>query len=77
MKLITENTTLGDLKILLGQLGVTSLRLEISEGRRLAAIFHPSYGHHVHTGHTEAEALDGAVDKLTRAIGAAHAETLP
>lgn len=74
---ITENTTLGDLKILLGQLGVRGLRLEIVDGRRLVAIFHPDYGHHVHAAYTEADAIDGAVDKLKLAIGAAHAETLP
>lgn len=74
---ITETTTVGDLKILICKLGATVLRLEIADDRRFAVIFHPQYGHHVHTGSTEAEALDGVFDKLEMAIGAAHAETLP
>jgi len=70
---ITSATTIVELEILKGELGVASVRTELLGLRRLAAIRHPQYGHFVCTADTEAEALDGAFAKLITAISAALA----
>lgn len=72
---ITNTTTIPDLEIFVGQLGVT-VRVEMAGGQWYAAIFHPQQGHHVHTACSLMEALDGAFQKLTAAIGAALEATL-
>jgi hypothetical protein len=65
---ITEETTIGELKLLVGKLGVSAIRIVAEGFRRQALVLHPTCGAHEHTADNEAAALQGAFESLVHAI---------
>lgn len=67
---ITGAFNLDDIARLRGQLGLSEIHMSARGTRRLAAVTHPVYGTQVYVADHEADALDGAVAKLTAVMGA-------